>query len=256
MDLILPSGNTFLKAPDLAKELGLLKDAPIVSIAGAGGKTSLLEAMAGACLENNQKAIATTTTHMFYPDKRWTFTDTENPHEITRLVEIHRVLWIGTLCCNKNVDGRHKIAGAGEKIMEYITSLSVPVLIEADGARGLPFKVPGPNEPVIPKASRRVIGVLGLDALGEPIEKICFRREAAARLLCKAETDILTADDYVKVIESREGLRKHVGEHMQYTIFLNKADTRERIRAAFYIRSQLLKKGIRNVYISSFKDSI
>lgn len=256
MKLILPSADTFLKAPDLAKELGLLKDALILSIVGAGGKTTLLEAIAADCLDNKRKAIATTTTHMFYPDERWIFTDTENPDEIIRLVDTHRVLWIGTLCDNKNVDGRQKIAGAGEKTMEYITSLSIPVLIEADGARGLPFKVPGPHEPVIPKVSRHVIGVLGLDALGEPIEKACFRREAAAGLLCKSETDILTADDYVKVIESRKGLRKHVGADMKYTVFLNKADTRERIRAAFYIRSQLLKKGIGNVYISSFKDSI
>ncbi len=38
------------------------------------------------------------------------------------------------------------------------------VLVEADGSRRLPVKVPGPNEPVVPKNSDMVLCVLGLSS--------------------------------------------------------------------------------------------
>lgn len=48
--------------------------------------------------------------------------------------------------------------------------------IEADGAKRLPLKAPGEWEPVIPEFVDLVIGVVGMDALGEPIRKIATGR--------------------------------------------------------------------------------
>ncbi len=42
------------------------------------------------------------------------------------------------------------------------------ILVEADGSRGLPFKVPRHGEPVIPSSATHVAVVMGLAALGRP----------------------------------------------------------------------------------------
>ena len=57
------------------------------------------------------------------------------------------------------------------------------VLVEADGAKRLPVKVPGPAEPVIPGDTDLILCVYGLKALGQKGEKCCFRMEQAKTLL-------------------------------------------------------------------------
>ena len=48
------------------------------------------------------------------------------------------------------------------------------VLVEADGAKELPCKVPEEWEPVIPKQTTQVVAVYGLDAIGKHLQKLVF----------------------------------------------------------------------------------
>ena len=57
------------------------------------------------------------------------------------------------------------------------------MVIEADGARCLPVKMPEAWEPVLHPQTDLFVGVIGLDALGQPLGKICFRRNLAAEFL-------------------------------------------------------------------------
>ena len=50
------------------------------------------------------------------------------------------------------------------ELREYMQIAQV-VLVEADGAKGKPCKVPADFEPVIPDECDIVIGVMGMDAL-------------------------------------------------------------------------------------------
>ncbi len=56
-------------------------------------------------------------------------------------------------------------------------------LIEADGARCLPFKVPKPWEPVIPEETTDIILVMGMDAEGKRICDTCYNPEGVADAL-------------------------------------------------------------------------
>ena len=56
------------------------------------------------------------------------------------------------------------------------------MLTEADGSRGLPAKAHAPHEPPIPPEAGTVILVLGADAFGQPIERVCHRPERFAAL--------------------------------------------------------------------------
>ena len=57
------------------------------------------------------------------------------------------------------------------------------IIVEADGAKRRPLKAPGRYEPVIPACSHIVIGVVGLNGLGKPLDKkYVFRPEIFAEI--------------------------------------------------------------------------
>ena len=59
--------------------------------------------------------------------------------------------------------------------MRQAMKLSDLVLIEADGSKCLPCKVPADHEPVLLPESDIVVAVLGLSALGRSLKECCFR---------------------------------------------------------------------------------
>ena len=71
-------------------------------------------------------------------------------------------------------DGR-KLGALPEEMMDRIWKQSLPVLIEADGARRMPLKVPAGHEPVIDPRTTHVVSLYGLDSLGQRFEDVCFR---------------------------------------------------------------------------------
>ena len=72
-------------------------------------------------------------------------------------------------------------------------------MIEADGARRLPCKVPESWEPVIYQKSTRVLAVYGLDAVGKSFREACFRPGLAAEILEKKITDPISAVDIARL---------------------------------------------------------
>ncbi|MEG2511898.1 MAG: selenium cofactor biosynthesis protein YqeC [Acetivibrio sp.] len=247
MKVILP-GEIEWRELGALEAFGIPKNQPvIISIVGAGGKTTTLEALAEDYVQNRRKAVVTTTTHMFYPENKWRFTESEEPDEIADLVKQQEVLWVGKACEN------NKFKQPNPNVMEYLCKGEVSVLVEGDGSKRLPFKVPGEKEPVLADNTSYVIGVLGLDGLKQKISKVCFRKEMVSSFLNKTQEDCLTEEDFAKVIGSKEGLKKKVAEWMHYIVVLNKADTKEKIESAFQIRRQVLEYGIENVYITSYE---
>ena len=51
------------------------------------------------------------------------------------------------------------------------------VLIEADGAKGFPLKVPSDREPVVRRETELVVCTAGISALGKTFREACFRWE-------------------------------------------------------------------------------
>lgn len=214
-----------------------------ICVVGAGGKTTTIEAIAGDYYSRKEQAIVTTTTHMFYPDDRWAFTDSNNLDTIKNDLTKHTVLWIGT------PDSHGKISGVSNEIQKEVSDFSCPILIEADGSKRLPFKMPGEKEPVFFPKTTCVLGVLGLDALHKKIGDVCFRKELVSDFLGKTPEDRLEEEDYIKIIKSSKGLKKYVTEAMEFKVILNKADTKELTQYALSIRNKL--EGNERLYITS-----
>ena len=82
--------------------------------------------------------------------------------------------------------------------MKEITALADVILIEADGAKKCPLKVPASWEPVIWGQTDLVIAVAGMDAAGKPIQEVCHRPENVADFLGKEAEEKVTEEDISK----------------------------------------------------------
>jgi len=114
-----------------------------------------------------------------------------------------------------------------DKIADYF-------LVEADGAAGRSVKAPASHEPVICESTTDLIGVIGIDALGLPLEeKKCF-----------SSPSFQSIDWYEKLKEKNQfgcygcinlpssGLIKSAPLHSKCHLFINKVDDelRKKIR--------------------------
>ena len=191
---------------ELAKVLDVRKG--VTAIIGAGGKTTLLLALARE-LAQAARVIVTTTTHIYPPDG---FPCLLQPGEaeIAAALEKHPCVCVG------------KPAKEGK-----ITAADVPVrtladyvLVEADGAHGRPAKAHADYEPVVPPEANQTILVFGLSALGQPIWA-CVHRPAIFAARCGVpEDDLLTPELAATFIND---------ETPHTRVLLNQADTAERL---------------------------
>lgn len=92
-----------------------------------------------------------------------------------------------------------KISSLSSQKLKELTGYGAVLLIEADGARRMPVKIPKDWEPVIPDFVQLVIGVIGLDCLDEPIFKTAYSAENLAFFLDKTELDSITSTDLLKL---------------------------------------------------------
>ena len=122
----------------------------VIVVVGAGGKSTLIENLADKFAAEDKKVCITTTTHIYKHDDR------EN------------VSYCGT-------DEGEKLSYPGtEKFSRLCDSYDV-VLVEADGSRHFPIKIPASYEPVIPSNVDEIFVVMGLHAIGRPISEVCQR---------------------------------------------------------------------------------
>ncbi len=164
-----------------------LEDHEIISLVGGGGKTTLLFALADELSIERKGVIVTTTTKILEPApapafslfcssqfalvKQWI---SENLVRVPYLVIAREKLSYG------------KLRGIPPAWIEELGTLPGVsfLLIEADGAAGRSLKASRDDEPVLPAHSSLLVPVVGIDALGCPLdEEHVFRSELAVRLL-------------------------------------------------------------------------
>ena len=168
--------DTLKEIPSLIRAFGLEGyKSPVLSAVGGGGKTTTLHRLADEYVKAGEKVVVTTTTHIFKESSPW-FLEEPSLDEIRKCMDKYGQVWAGMSYHN----GRLK--GLPEEMLEQILGWNVPVLIEADGARRKPVKVPASHEPVIPGETTHVVSVYGMDCIGRQIGEICFRPELAIKM--------------------------------------------------------------------------
>ncbi|MBU0970465.1 MAG: putative selenium-dependent hydroxylase accessory protein YqeC, partial [Proteobacteria bacterium] len=123
-----------------------------------------------------------------------------------------------------------------KKTFEYI-------LIEADGSRRLPVKAPADHEPVIPAWTDMVIGCIGLDCLGRPMDaKTVHRPEFFAAVTGLIPGEAILADHLAALVASDLGLFKNTQKNMGKRVVFNKADTRDLVQQGQALAARIRKQ--------------
>ena len=186
----------------------------VIALVGAGGKTTLMYELARLLCARGQKVAVTTTTRILRPKHC----------EPCRALDECRERWArGAYAVWGSDLGNGKLGALDAADFDRLLAHADALLVEADGARRMACKAPAAHEPVIPPEADTVIGVMGLDALGQTIEAACFRPEEVAALLGRDIKHILTPADLAAILRSEDGTFKDVGKRTYYAA-LNKCD--------------------------------
>lgn len=216
----------------------------VVSIVGAGGKTSLMFHLARLLSEAGQKVLTTTTTKIYVPtpDQSTTVWVADDPQAILSQATAGPGQPSHLTAAAARIDAEGKLKGFAPDAIDLFAASGLFdwILVEADGAARRPLKAPGDHEPVIPAGSTVVIAVVGLDALDSPLSEAgVFRADlAAARMGLQLGADI-TPGALCRLINHPLGLFKDTPNAALRVLFLNKTDTPARRAVAAAITTEL-----------------
>lgn len=216
------------------------KNSLTVAFTGGGGKTGLIFYLAEKFSRQGKRVIITTTTHMAWEPER-PFAEAEDIPALCSLMERY-----GYVTAAHHKAGQPKISGPSEEILEMLSGLCDLLLVEADGSRHFPLKVPAAHEPVIPEVADLVVGVIGLDCIGKRICDTAHRPENVADFLGKCADDPVSWEDAARIAVSERGLRKGVGQR-PFLVYLNKMDILKDKESAGRIQKKCLENGIEAV---------
>jgi len=147
----------------------------VVAAVGAGGKTTLLRHLAGEGQRLGLKTLVLTTTHMLRP-KNYGILNNDGA-AVQQALQEKGLAVVGL----PGEEGKMTFCGAA--FYAQICPWADLILVEADGARRKPVKVPAAYEPVLPANVQLILCLESLGALGQSWTEICLRQTEAKRLL-------------------------------------------------------------------------
>ncbi len=222
----------------LAKALRLDRTPPPrVAFVGAGGKTTALFQAA----RELAPCIVTTTTHLgaWQAEQADQHVIIEKPEDVNQLEEI---AFSGVILVTGAEEKKRLKALAPEELHwleQFCNYHSLPLLIEADGARGKALKAPKAHEPAIPDFVDTVVVVAGLSGIGKNLDdKNVYNAKKFGELGIrnwekwqgargKGQEKIVTAEVLASVLADSEGGLKNILAHARKIALLNQADTPE-----------------------------
>lgn len=212
--------NSFLESFGLGVNRN--KTTEIVSIIGAGGKTSLLFSLAQEAKGQGKRVLITTTTHMWLPQK--------GQYDVMSLsgdyvFRNNSTKYQGFICVGGRVAANPKKITIGDlEKLEAVTADFDLVLIEADGAAGKSLKAWKKDEPVIPHFTTHTIGVLDISSVGKEINSETIHRVELYRQIVDSETDRVTVSQLQRLIGHPCGLFH--SSSGKKTVYLNKIESK------------------------------
>ena len=201
-----------------------LPEHAVISVVGAGGKTSLIFAWARELADAGKSVVITTTTHMYRPER----------------MEEGNI----RIVVSDDPERPDKVTAPPAEILEGLREKADVVLIEADGSRRMPLKWPADREPVIPDYTDITVCVAGLSALGGKTADVVYN---AAGLPERFQRDTVDMNLMHAVISSRDGGQK--GVRGDFRVFMNQVDDDiDRLAAAYRLQQIFAVMGIQSAW--------
>ncbi len=201
----------------------------IITLVGAGGKTTLMFALARELVAIGASVTTTTTTKILKPSV------TETPLVLLETDEEKMLNFL-----SQNLGRYRHITLATESLSsgklkgvtpEFITKLeklerASHIIVEADGAACRSLKAPNATEPVVPQNTSLLIPVVGIDALGCLLSgEHVHRPEIVSRLTGLAFGCAISAETIAILVTHSEGIIKGSPSHIRIIPVINKVDT-------------------------------
>ncbi|MDP2663369.1 MAG: selenium cofactor biosynthesis protein YqeC, partial [Dehalococcoidia bacterium] len=207
-----------------------LRGGGVISIVGAGGKTTLMERLARDIQERGETVLVTTTTKILMPSggPADQVVIARKAGDVLKQARLLLSKYRRLTAARSYLSQQDKLVGFPvEEIIELEQGdLFRWILVEADGARHLPLKAPGPHEPVIPPSSHYVIAVAGLEAIGRPLtDEWVFRSRIFSEITGLPPGAGVTAQAVAVALSHEAGIMKGCPAGARRSVFLNKAET-------------------------------
>ena len=220
-----------------------IKNKDIITIVGAGGKTSLMFS-ASSLLRKNYKVLVTTTTNIYVPEEKFYDEmimlsdgkynkiskenencnnkkyDNEKYHDIAKNNK-NGVYVIGNYIVNNS-----KVKGLTFEQLDKITPYFDIVIIEGDGSKEKCLKGWNDTEPVIYPKTTKTIGVVDIASIGMDInEDNIHRLDRFLDIINDKTSDKVKVEHLKNVVLSKSGLFKmSIGKKI---LFVNKVENIE-----------------------------
>ncbi len=214
----------------------------VIALVGGGGKTSSLFALGTSAAARGRSALLCTTTHIRDPraEKQRKFDRVIADPRFAAAPDGLRGAGLAGACI-KGQPGEVFVLGGGiippkDGETPLLASIDARwpaalapffdiVAVEADGSRGLPIKAPKSTEPVMPAGADIVIGCIGLECLGRPMNAVTVHRpELFGPLVGCGPSDIITVGHIIALARSPLGIFKDCPQRAARVLLLNKAE--------------------------------
>ncbi len=231
----------------------------IVTLVGGGGKTTVMFRLAAEAASRGWKVLTTTTTNISMPGKSQSpflvIADESKDVQGTVLDGLQRHGHVTVVGSRIRDDKLHGLKPEEVETLAGLAGVDLTV-VEGDGARRRPLKVPAEHEPVIPSKSHKVLVLVGADALNMPLsDEVVHRLEAFVSLTGLKEGHELTPEIVALAVTHPEGGLKGVPRQARVWVVLNKVNLVDRRVALDFAHWVLSRPGVFGVLLVAW-DSI
>ena len=199
----------------------------LVSIVGAGGKSTILMQLGRELASRDSRVIVTTTTKMANDQIIEPTCWSDEPADIEAALVPGHPLFVAA------GRGEWKVTGLAPDAVDrlYSETSANHVLVEADGAHSRSIKAPADHEPVVASLSSTVVVVVGIDTIGRPLRTVAHRPDRIAALTGLGHDDIVSVEDAAAILLHPEGGLKRIPETARAVMAITKVNQENRTAA-------------------------
>lgn len=217
----------------------------LLSIVGAGGKTTLMYTLCSELARAGRCAVATTTTKILPPETGQCDLFIVEKDEGLLLAALKKSARPGSvICAASEMLPNGKLNGLSPDLVHKIAGIDAVdlLVVEADGAARRPLKAPNATEPVIPGRSKLVLAVVGYDAIGKTLsDEVVFRAAIASELTGLPMGAVITSEAVAKLITHPNGIAKGSPADSEILPFVNKVESKEDFDGARKLAELILR---------------
>jgi molybdenum cofactor cytidylyltransferase len=250
----------------------------VVSLVGAGGKTTTAMRLADELSAAGQKVIFTTTTKIMEPvprESEYLLISDDADSMLARIPELlahypkvilaHHRLEESDASIEEDASypfpvRTNKVKGVAVETVNHLAQLlggKVSILVEADGAKHRCLKAPAAHEPVVPRSTTLLVPMASLYVLGKPLgSEHVFRPERVAALSGTALGEPVTIDTVAAVLTHSQGGLKGVPPQARVVPILNQWEGERDSEEAREVAELVLRhERIQRVVVASLRQA-